>query len=84
MTELIRLKLFGLKEQKWIEKSVKLNTDYVLYGKPNWYLNKFSIAHPELDFLKEFNKKQVKGLLPVYSSNERVLSRGITNKFFRK
>ena len=55
-----------------------------MYGKPSWYLNKFSIAHPELDFLSEFKKKQVKGLLPIYSSSERVLSRGITNKFFRE
>ncbi|MBT5393272.1 MAG: ATP-dependent DNA helicase RecG, partial [Flavobacteriaceae bacterium] len=69
---------------KWIEKSIKLNTDYVLYGKPNWYLNKFSIAHPELDVFSEFKNKQVEGLLPIYSSNERVLSRGITNKFFRE
>ena len=78
------IEVVWFKAAKWIEKSIKLNTEYVLYGKPNWYLNKFSIAHPELDFLKEFNKKQVKGLLPVYSSNERVLSRGITNKFFRE
>jgi ATP-dependent DNA helicase RecG len=72
------------KGAKWIEKSIKLNTDYVLYGKPNWYLNNFSIAHPELSLVSEFNKKQIKGLLPIYSSNERVLSRGITNKFFRE
>ena len=55
-----------------------------MYGKPNWYLNKFSIAHPELDVFSEFKNKQVEGLLPIYSSNERVLSRGITNKFFRE
>jgi len=72
------------KGTKWIEKSIKLNTDYVLYGKPNWYLNNFSIAHPELSLVSEFNKKQINGLLPIYSSNERVLSRGITNKFFRE
>ena len=78
------IEIVWFKGAKWIEKSIKLNTDYVLYGKPNWYLNKFSIAHPELDLLSEFTKKQIKGLLPIYSSNERVLSRGITNKFFRE
>ena len=41
---------------KWIEKSIKLNKDYVLYGKPNWFSNSFSIVHPwplqkQLDFL---------------------------------
>ena len=78
------VEIVWFKAAKWIEKSIKLNTNYVLYGKPSWYLNKFSIAHPELDFLSEFKKKQVKGLLPIYSSSERVLSRGITNKFFRE
>ena len=58
------IEIVWFKAAKWIEKSIKLNTNYVLYGKPNWYLNKFSIAHPELDFLSEFKKKQVKGLLP--------------------
>jgi len=78
------IEIVWFKGTKWIEKSIKLNIDYVLYGKPNWYLNNFSIAHPELDLLSEFTKKQIKGLLPIYSSNERVLSRGITNKFFRE
>jgi len=78
------IEIVWFKATKWIEKSIKLNTDYVLYGKPNWYLNKFSIAHPELDVFSEFKNKQVEGLLPIYSSNERVLSRGITNKFFRE
>ncbi|MDB4050546.1 ATP-dependent DNA helicase RecG [Flavobacteriaceae bacterium] len=78
------IEIVWFKATKWIEKSIKLNTDYVLYGKPNWYLNKFSIAHPELDIFSEFKNKKVEGLLPIYSSNERVLSRGITNKFFRE
>ena len=78
------IEIVWFKGAKWIEKSIKLNTDYVLYGKPNWYLNNFSIAHPELDLLSEFTKKQVNGLLPIYSSNERILSRGITNRFFRE
>ena len=56
------IEIVWFKATKWIEKSIKLNTDYVLYGKPNWYLNNFSIAHPELSLVSEFNKKQIKGL----------------------
>ena len=69
---------------KWIEKSIKLNKDYVLYGKPNWFSNFFSIVHPELDLLEGFKRKKQTGLLPIYSSNDRILSKGITNKFFRE
>jgi len=79
-----KIEIVWFRATKWIEKSIELNQDYVLYGKPNWYLNSFSIAHPELDLLRNFKKKVRSGLLPIYSSNERILSKGITNKFFRE
>ena len=79
-----KIEIVWFRATKWIEKSIELNQDYVLYGKPNWYLNSFSIAHPDLDLLKNFKKKVRSGLLPIYSSNERILSKGITNKFFRE
>ena len=79
-----KIEIFWFRATKWIEKSIKLNTDYVVYGKPNWFSNSFSIAHPELDLLKDYKNKFIKGLLPIYSSNERILSKGITNKFFRE
>ena len=69
---------------KWIEKSIKLNQDYVIYGKPNWFSNSFSIVHPELDLLEVFKLKKLTGLLPIYTSNDKILSKGINNKFFRE
>lgn len=79
-----KIEIVWFRATKWIEKSIKLNTDYVVYGKPNWFSNSFSIAHPELDLLMDYKNKFIKGLLPIYSSNERILSKGITNKFFRE
>ena len=79
-----KIEIVWFRATKWIEKSIKLNTDYVIYGKPNWFSNSFSIAHPELDLLKDYKNKFIKGLLPIYSSNERILSKGITNKFFKE
>ena len=34
---------------KWIEKSLKVNQKYVIYGKLNCFKNKFSIIHPEIE-----------------------------------
>ena len=79
-----KIEIVWFRATKWIEKSIKLNTDYVVYGKPNWFSNSLSIAHPELDLLMDYKNKFIKGLLPIYSSNERILSKGITNKFFRE
>ena len=44
---------------KWIEKSIKLNNDYVLYGKVNWFNNKPSLVHPETELLEK-HKKSIK------------------------
>ena len=41
-----KIEIVWFRATKWIEKSIKLNTDYVVYGKPNWFSNSFSIAHP--------------------------------------
>ena len=69
---------------KWIEKSIKLNEDYVVYGKVNWFNNKSSIVHPELELLEKHKKSIKSSLLPIYSSTEALSSRGITNKLIRE
>ena len=68
---------------KWIEKSIKVNHKYVIYGKLNWYNNKFSIIHPEIELLEKHNKSLRNNLLPIYSSTESLVSKGINNKLFR-
>jgi len=67
---------------KWIEKSIKINQEYVIYGKLNWFNNKFSIIHPEIELLEKHKISIKNNLLPIYSSTESLLSKGINNKLF--
>lgn len=69
---------------KWIEKSIKLNNDYVIYGKVNWFNNKPSLVHPETELLENHKKSIKSSLLPIYSSTETLSTRGITNKLIRE
>ena len=68
---------------KLIEKSIQINKEYVIYGKLNWFNNKFSIIHPETEILEKHNKTIKNTLLPIYSSTESLSSKGINNKLFR-
>ena len=68
---------------KWIERSIQVNKQYVIYGKLNWFNNKFSIIHPETEVLEKHNKTLKNTLLPIYSSTESLSSKGMNNKLFR-
>ena len=78
------IEIVWFKGQKWIEKSIQINKQYVIYGKINNYNNRFSIAHPEIEIFDINNKKNQHNLIPVYSSSENLSKRGINNKLFRE
>ena len=68
---------------KWIEKSIQINKEYVIYGKLNLFNNNFSIIHPETEILEKHNRTIKNTLLPIYNSTESLSSKGINNKLFR-
>ena len=43
------LELVWFKGVKWVKNSVKPNTQYVVFGKPNLFNGKINIAHPEIE-----------------------------------
>ena len=78
------IEIVWFKGQKWIEKSIQINKQYVIYGKINNYNNRFTIAHPEIEIFDNRNKKNQGNLIPLYSSSENLTKRGINNKLFRE
>ncbi len=53
---------------KWIADSLKVNQEYVLFGKVNVYRGKRSIPHPEMELAAKAEQKSA--FLPVYGSTE--------------
>ena len=68
----------------WVEESFKINDEYVVYGKVTWFGNKPSIAHPEIKSKSNFNKNVPRRLHGIYSSTERLVNEGVTQKNFIK
>ena len=72
--------LVWFKTNRWLIDSIKLNTEYIAYGKLKSYNGKHSIAHPELELYNNENVKKRTKLTAVYPSTELLNRRGITNK----
>ena len=77
------IKVLWFKGLSWVEKSIKINIKYVLFGKINWFDNKPSFIHPDFEKFENFKLKKIK-LQPVYSSTEKLINSGISNNYMIK
>lgn len=78
------IELVWFKGVKWIRDSLKINEPYVIFGKTNVFNGAFSMPHPEMDLLTDYNKTMGNSIQPVYPSTEKLVKRGITNKVIRQ
>ena len=68
----------------WVEESLNINDEYVVYGKVTWFGSKPSIAHPEIKSKSNFDRNVPRRLHGIYSSTERLVNEGVTQKYFIK
>lgn len=68
---------------KWIKESLKSDTEYIVMGKPTIYNGHINIAHPDLDRVDADGNISIK-YIPVYSTTEKLRSRGLTSKGIAK
>lgn len=66
------LELVWFQGLKWVEKSLILGQEYVVFGKPNYFGSKVNIVHPELELQKDYKPENATTLQPVYSSTEKL------------
>ncbi|MDR0801156.1 ATP-dependent DNA helicase RecG [Fluviicola sp.] len=67
---------------KYILPNLKLNTDYIVFGKAKQYANTWNISHPELGLYT--GKEADLGWQPVYSSTEKLNAAGLHSKGIQK
>lgn len=67
----------------WINEKIKPGVEYIAFGKPSRFGNKFNIAHPELDVAATKNSNE--GFLqPIYSITEKLRAKHFDSKTFSK
>lgn len=78
-TELVWFKGF-----KFIKSSLKLNEEYILFGKPNYFKGNFSFPHPDLELANVFFSGIGGNLRGVYHSTELATLKGLNSKGIEK
>jgi ATP-dependent DNA helicase RecG len=63
----------------WISPKLKSGVEYVVFGQPNRYGSKFSMAHPEIEVLTPAMSQQ-EFLQPVYSTTETLRRKFLDSK----
>ncbi|MCM8568119.1 ATP-dependent DNA helicase RecG [Gramella jeungdoensis] len=79
-----RMELVWFRGHKWIRENLKLNTQYVVFGKTNWFNGMFSMPHPEMELVADYKKNLRTAMQPVYPSTEMLVKKGITNRVIMK
>ncbi len=57
---------------KYVENRLKINTPYIVFGKPTRYGNRYNIPHPEVEPYTEANIQKTAGLQPFYNTTEKM------------
>jgi ATP-dependent DNA helicase RecG len=68
---------------KWVQEKIKTGIDYVVFGKPNRFGRKLSVAHPEIEPLTGRADK-TGALQPVYSLTEMLRVKRMDSRFLLK
>lgn len=78
------MELVWFRGVKWIKEAIKINTPYVIFGKTNYFKGLFSMPHPEMELLADYNKSLRTAMQPVYPSTEKLVNKGVTNRVISK
>ncbi len=76
------IELVWFKNYQYIQKKIKVNDTYIIYGRPTLFNRKFNMAHPEVETIEERQKKAFVKLQPVYPSTETLIKKGFNTRLW--
>ena len=78
------IELVWFKGAYWIQNSLQVGKEYVLFGRVSSFSNKLNIAHPEIEEIKPDQNKLAASFAPVYTSTEKLNAKGLDVKVRRR
>lgn len=71
------LELVWFQGISWIQKSMEVGKEYIVYGRVSFFQGKPQISHPEMEPRNGLLKQEKTSLEPVYPSTEKLKVRGL-------
>ena len=78
------MELVWFKGWKYVEDKLRVNTDYIVFGKPSKFGERMNIAHPEVEVYSEKNLEKNSGLQGHYNTSERMKNSFLNSAGLRK
>ncbi len=75
-----QIELVWFQGVQWWQKLLREGAEYIIFGKPTYFQNKFNLVHPELELKSEANLNARNAFEPVYSSTEKLKKKGIDSR----
>ena len=75
--------LVWFKGLKFIVDKYKINTEYIVFGKPTVFSGRINIAHPDMETSAEFSDKNA-GLSGFYNTSEKMKTHFLNSKTIQK
>lgn len=69
--------------QQYILKSVKLHTDYILFGRPSLFGDRINITHPDVDPAESLSLSRM-NMQPYYQTTEKMKKAGLHSRSLEK
>ncbi len=80
-----KMQLIWFRGIAYLKTYLKTNTEYLVYGKPKFFNNSFSISHPEMELVDAEKQVQLSNRLEaVYSSSEKMKGKNLDSKGLHK
>jgi len=78
------IELVWFKGIKWLQGSLKNGQEYIVFGKPSVFRDKFNLAHPEVEPAEAWEAGLDATLQPVYSTTEKATAKGLGSRAIGK
>ncbi|MGM9805733.1 MAG: ATP-dependent DNA helicase RecG [Candidatus Aphodosoma sp.] len=78
------MELVWFKGIRFIEEKLRVNVDYIVFGKPSLFNQRWTIAHPEVESYTEENVRKNSGFQAFYNTTERMKNGSLASAGIRK
>lgn len=79
-----KIELLWFKGIRWFKDAFNEDTEYIVFGKPSLFNNRFNIPHPEIEPASERKDNLGNTLQGFYNTTEKLKSRGLSSRNISK
>lgn len=78
------IELVWFQGMNWLERTLEIGKEYVVFGRANEFNGKFNMPHPEMEEVNEENIRKASNFEPVYPTTDKLTQKGLDPKGLRR